>query len=915
MKTKIKLWWLGLLTIGFKVMSGYTQSPMIADITQPVTTEFGVYQPYLVDVTPNLAPDRVAPDFSNVINFKDFAFTPAELVLLAQNHFVVSPRREDGATGYREIYDIYNECRELDLPIFVTTDAMLHTFHLCFDKILKICETRQFFGDLNQLLTEFLNKTGQQIQSATNPQVDAALLTNLNFLIVAKKLLDSTYVEPINGGPYLQELQYIQAHQQGYTNSPIFGYEEDYSQYIVRGHYTQSDSLRHFFQSMMWLGRMTFDRKDTAFTRSALLLVQALERLEAAGWPAYQFWDRIYSPTVFLVGKSDDLNFLQYRDLARQIYGHDFANLAVDTFADSTRLNDFMRQAQLLAGPQIEYPGQPAGFRFMGQRFIPDSWILDELVFDKIPDRLMPTGLDVMAVLGSARALELLKQTPDWQNPDYVAKLNILRRTFDVYPDAIWAQNAYWNWLYCLMPLLSIKGEGYPGFMQSAAWIDKDLLAALASWAELRHDTILYGKQSGTDWSARDPLILQQGYVEPNPHFYARLAALANFLQTGLDRRNLLFPAFATTLDKLATLLLDLKRISELELTNQTLTADDYLLIHDIGRTIQGIVEFSQNSWEITSPFSGSTDNMPVIADVHTDANSGQVLEVGVGHPYCIYVIANVAGQLKITKGACFSYYEFTWPMGDRLTDEKWLGYLQSEAPPAPPAWTHNLIPAAPTWKNPQPDFFYWHRTGMAMVSVTVTPPRPRVGETLTFEVQSSHLLNQLPVITIETDVDTFNLMTLVRVGEKRYQGQLMTLQMTPGWIGIHIRGIIESLMPDTLPITYHSRFWLNPTTAVRSTDIHAPDNFTLLPCFPNPLRSQTQIQYQLTRADWIEVTIFNLMGQRVRTWERGWQTVGLHRLVWDGRDQVGNRLPDGLYFYQLQGQTDQRAGSVVLLK
>ena len=68
-------------------------------------------------------------------------------------------------------------------------------------------------------------------------------------------------------------------------------------------------------------------------------------------------------------------------------------------------------------------------------------------------------------------------------------------------PAADWAQNLYWNWLYTLLPLLEPKGEGWPVFMQNQAWTDKSLNTALGSWAELRHDTILYAKQSETEKS------------------------------------------------------------------------------------------------------------------------------------------------------------------------------------------------------------------------------------------------------------------------------------------------------------------------------------------------------------------------------------------------------------------------------
>ncbi len=131
---------------------------MIADIRADVATPFGTYHPYLVSGRPAIPAMAVAPDFSNVANFSRFQFTENELNLLRSNHFVVSPRRTHEGTGYREMYDFYNEARELGIPILVTTDAMLHTFHLVFDRVLKTCEERHFYGLLGSMLGELYHE-------------------------------------------------------------------------------------------------------------------------------------------------------------------------------------------------------------------------------------------------------------------------------------------------------------------------------------------------------------------------------------------------------------------------------------------------------------------------------------------------------------------------------------------------------------------------------------------------------------------------------------------------------------------------------------------------------------------------------------------------------------------------------------
>lgn len=80
------------------------------------------------------------------------------------------------------------------------------------------------------------------------------------------------------------------------------------------------------------------------------------------------------------------------------------------------------------------------------------------------------------------------------------------------------------------------------------------------------------------------------------------------------------------------------------------------------------------------------------MADVHTDPNSGEVLEEGVGRPSVILVAVIINGELILTQGGVMSYYEFTWPMDDRLTDETWQEMLDLGDEPPLPSWTESFV-------------------------------------------------------------------------------------------------------------------------------------------------------------------------------------------------------------------------------
>jgi hypothetical protein len=341
--------------------------------------------------------------------------------------------------------------------------------------------------------------------------------------------------------------------------------------------------------------------------------------------------------------------------------------------------------------------------RFMGQLYIPDSEILQKL--SAPVQRVFPSGLDVMSVLGNPRATQILDAYPQIYNakswPAYKTKRAGLTTQFAALPHATWMSNLYYGWLDALRVLQQPVPQTHPSFMQGMAWKDKTLNTSLASWTELRHDTILYGKQSATECGGDEPPVVR-GYVEPNVNFYDRLSALTRQSRTGLESRKLLPAKLKGKFVEFEKFLAFLKKISTKELRGEKLTADEYLEIRYIGGTFEHLTTSVVGSgdgasWELLN----ETDkDMAVVADVHTGGD--KALEEGVGRALELYVIVPIEGKLYLTRGAAFSYYEFRQPVSDRLTDEKWQALLKAGKAPAPPTWTANFLAPGPSRKIPK---------------------------------------------------------------------------------------------------------------------------------------------------------------------------------------------------------------------
>ncbi|MCK4310868.1 MAG: DUF3160 domain-containing protein, partial [Methanomicrobia archaeon] len=221
-----------------------TKPPEPGEIT--IGQGFASYSSYPVDIIPNAKVYDFVPE-----NMENFYLTENAKNLLEKNGFVVIP-------GYsKQFYEVYKGCRENNIPIFVTTDSMLHTYHIMYDYTLRILEVRKFLEDLETLTQSMLNASTEQYNSSEG-KIKEAARKNIAYFSVAMKLLNENYkVSDLVKKEVDGELSLIKQHK-GFSFSPIFGYREDYSQYVPRGHYTRSEDLERYFKAMMWYGRIMF---------------------------------------------------------------------------------------------------------------------------------------------------------------------------------------------------------------------------------------------------------------------------------------------------------------------------------------------------------------------------------------------------------------------------------------------------------------------------------------------------------------------------------------------------------------------------------------------------------------------------------------------------------------------------------
>lgn len=646
---------------------------------------------------------------------------------LARNGFVVIP-----STEFAGMAEAYESLKENHQPIFVTTDALLHTAHLFFDYLLRAVEITALRPQLVALTQALFNASAHDFAQATTPDVKEAARCNLAFFAVGAKLLDPEHPTPPVVVDLVQgELDLMAERKTGVPlpSSPVLGIGEDYSQYIPRGHYTRNDAFRTYFQAAMWYGRMGFfvypsdshslSQTDTErLARQALLMTRHLHQLHIDSRPAVEVWRGIYETTALFAGRAEDPGPAEYLILAQEVYG---GLPELDQLADGTKLNGFLARARELPRPRVlstfywappqgdsvtpRWQDGTLGFHFLPQRFVPDTHIFSELVWDRVGDYLgegnpftlfvslysgisyrgVPRGLDVLAAFGSTLAERILADEGDTAYQGYAEKLAELRQ---LYTRDELGNDLYHRWLGVLRVLLEASPEIAPKFMQSEAWRRKQLNTALGSWAELHHDTILYIKQSYTGmprgiFQSPPP----QAYVEPCPQVFARLGQMMSHLREQLDRWQMLDVAVRDKLVEFELMLVELSHIAERELTGQWPTETETTNLETIGAWLKRLFDFPPDLLrQITS---GTDDRMALVADVHTHLEGGVVLEEAVGDPFLLCVEFERNGECSRYWGAIFSYYEFKYPLQERLTDEAW----QAMSPkPSFPPWTGVFI-------------------------------------------------------------------------------------------------------------------------------------------------------------------------------------------------------------------------------
>lgn len=613
------------------------------------------------------------------------ALHPAQLQALQRDGVVIADH-----LAYRSFGEAYEQIYFNDLPVFVSADSILHAMHRTYDDTLLTIERERLVGQLSDSLDAMLAAKGLIADYPPEVQADA-----LRYLEVARGLLDARKDDPLVA-QLTAAAGMIEITPWGEKRA------EDASQFKPRGHYTRG--LENYFRAMMWLGRVdnrlvTVEGGKTILHRRELLGAMALGRLSEEATRPLDEIDRVVGA---FVGPEDSLDAGGLRAI--------LAKLGATTPAAVAKLSDEALIAALQEAPEqrilshlISYHPEdgpfvmPVSHLLLGQRYTVDSHVLSQVVYGPLAEkRMMPDPLDVAyAGLGNDEALPLL---PGLQG-GYAKALVRMRKLVDRYPKEYWEGTLYTRWVQALRTLSEGEAQGRPA---TEAWDHRVLNTQLASWAELRHDTILYAKQS---YTAMAMCAFPDAWVEPNPAFWDATEGYAT-MAVGLIDSLELRPEVRKDLREPQVRLAEASRIlgdmAVRQRKGEPFTAAQLAFVNDAVREktgnlgcTTGVVDVMGWYPKLFLDHTRAVEQDPTIADVHTQPTDeagnlvGKVLHVATANPRLMALSVETCNGPKVFFGPASRYHEIITEDFVRLDDVEWFQRME-KAPTEP--WMKDLI-------------------------------------------------------------------------------------------------------------------------------------------------------------------------------------------------------------------------------
>jgi hypothetical protein len=620
-------------------------------------------------------------DMAHVYNVSQFQEIPVVMrQALTEKNFAIIP------AAHAQLFHVYDKNHYEYIPNFITTDLYLQVLHKHLSSVLRKIEEEKLIEVMSGLLRDMYHDSIARQGLATSSELAEASEWTTTYLAIAHSLISG---EPVAVPEkmerfYKNEMEKITTASgsgSDFLSTPrIF-----YNGFNPRGNYTRTATLEKYFRCIKWLNTAPI-LIDDRHLLSALLLGSIIKN-NPANVKRMEYFNSVIR---LVAGEEDNLSMSKVVSI---ITREEADNPAKFTQGRISQIRDQLLREdvnRIFDRNQNDPAGRIEPFLlFSAGRYAFDNEILIRLVHTlrPHPKRPFPKGLDVFAVMGNAEAerilLEDYKEAKIWQAyPDTLAVLKKQFKNSDRFDENLFAQT------FRLILSLEDKGrESSVCFAGTHWWERKNLNTALAAWTELKHDMLLYSEQPNAAQAGQGggpPPPMHISYVEPNVSFWHNAIELLSYQEKELGKMQVLTPNIRSVIDELKQIAGKLLVVSRKQLERKPVSKAEFEFMSYIG----GQIEYLTFRIFETTHLPEKERLIGLVADVYN--NNGAYLIEGVGMADEIYVTAEINGKPYITRGAVFSYYEFT--SSAPVTDEQWQTSLSTGDAPRRPEWTDEMI-------------------------------------------------------------------------------------------------------------------------------------------------------------------------------------------------------------------------------
>lgn len=613
-----------------------------------------------IDIETNVKPYEVPKNYKMIHGFAQDEYSKSYNEHIMQN--IINDGFFINYEKFEQPFSLYEMNQYTFGNSFITTDSIVHLYHIIYLGMMEEMEQNSLKQKLMALSKNCLDNALIDYKEAKGDEKDV-LMRNAALFLCALDLLEADYDGEVPSEVRDladKELENIKA--EGNAVSNITGEEIDYSQFKARGNYTKNENLKKYFKVNMLYSQelVHLENPDESINLEALKQAILISRTMLKDETSFKLWQDIYKPISFLVENTEDTTPI---DIYKSISTATKENTIEAVLADNV-VNAVADEIKNKENPKIK-PDSGKVFAFLPQRAVVDNTWLQNLV-DTRPQSQRPvvSGVDLMALLGNSLAERLTLTNEDnlkWD--EFKEKYEETKAMVDARTDKEEKANIYRTWLWVLKAFNNEYGEGYPDFMKSEKWQYKDLNTALASWAQLKHDTILYAKEFGAEMGGYDPVEVKH-YVEPNVNLYRRVKYLVGLTMDADEKYSLLNETQRDRLKDFDNMLEFLIKVSLEELKDETTSDEDNERLSVIGGEMENIfMAFNDGGGDFEiAPRDRDTANVADIQMIGSNVvnkPAGSFLEVGSGRFSTMYVIYRLDDKYYIGRGPVMNYYEF----------------------------------------------------------------------------------------------------------------------------------------------------------------------------------------------------------------------------------------------------------------